>query len=338
MTTADGNLTSTAGSTVGVLLMTYGSPRGPEDVPAYLTRIRRGRTPAPDLVQEFQRRYRLIGGQSPLLAITQEQAQALEVLLNKANSDTRFRVAVGMQHAEPFIAEAYRDLTVGELAAGNRVDRLVGIILSPQYSPLIMGGYHRALDAAREDSDTIVESTVAGSWHDEPFFQQALAQRITEALHRLPSTARASAPVLLTAHSMPQSVVERDPGYVEQLRETADMVAAQAGLQQWHFAFQSAGHSPGEWLRPDLKELFPSLAAAGHRHVLVAPIQFVADHLEVLYDLDIAARDEAEDSGLHLHRTESLNCSPRFIEALAAIVQRSLAGQLSVGASSSRSG
>lgn len=307
--------------------MTYGSPRRPADVPAYLTRIRRGRTPAPELVREFQRRYRLIGGRSPLLSITRKQARALEVLTNNANPDTRFRVAVGMQHAEPFIAEAYRDLINGEVAAGNQVERLVAIILSPQYSPVIMGGYHRALDAARADTGTIVDTTVAGSWHDEPLFQHALAQRIAEALHRLPAPVRDSVPVLLTAHSMPRSVVERDPAYVEQLRVTAGTVATLAGLQQWQFAYQSAGHTPGEWLRPDLKELFPSLAAAGHRHVLVAPIQFVADHLEVLYDLDIAARAEAEDSGLHLHRTESLNCLPLFIEALAAVVQRSLAGR-----------
>lgn len=338
MTTEDSALTNKTGSTVGVLLMTFGSPRGPAEVPAYLTRIRRGREPTPELVQEFQERYRLIGGQSPLLAITQAQAQALEALLNKTNSGARFRVAVGMQHAEPFIAEACRDLTGGAIAAGNQVERLVGIILSPQYSPIIMGGYHRALNAASAESGTSVATTVAGSWHDEPLFQQALAQRITEAQDRLPAAVRASTPVLLTAHSMPQSVVERDPKYMEQLRETADMVAARAGLQQWQFAFQSAGHSPGEWLRPDLKELFPSLAAAGHRHVLVAPIQFVADHLEVLYDLDIAARAEAEDSGLRLHRTDSLNCSPRFIETLAAVVQRSLAVQPSIGTALSDSG
>ena len=318
--------------------MTYGSPRGPADVPAYLTRIRRGRTPAPELVREFQRRYRLIGGRSPLLSITRKQARALEVLSNNTNPDTRFRVAVGMQHAEPFIAEAYRDLINGEVAAGNQVGRLVAIILSPQYSPVIMGGYHRALDAARADTGTIVDTTVAGSWHDEPLFQQALAQRIAEALHRLPAPVRDSVPVLLTAHSMPRSVVERDPAYVEQLRETAGTVATLARLQQWQFAYQSAGHTPGEWLRPDLKELLPSLAAAGHRHVLVAPIQFVADHLEVLYDLDIAARAEAEDSGLHLHRTESLNCSPLFIEALAAVVQRTLAGRPYMDTANGRSG
>ena len=338
MTTEDSVLTNNTGSTVGVLLMTYGSPRGPDEVPDYLTRIRRGRTPTPELVKEFQKRYRLIGGRSPLLAITQEQAQALETLLNKANSGTRFRVAVGMQHAPPFIAEAYRDLTGGDIAAGNQVERLVAIILSPQYSPVIMGGYHQALETVRAETGSLVDTTVAGSWHKEPLFQQALAQRITEALHGLPAMVRDNIPVLLTAHSMPQSVVERDPAYVEQLRETADMVASRAGLRQWQFAYQSAGHTHGDWLRPDLKKLFPSLAAAGHRHVLVAPIQFVADHLEVLYDLDIAARNEAEESGLHLHRTDSLNCSPLFIEALAAVVQRSLAGQTSVGTASSRSG
>ena len=293
--------------TTGVALMTYGAPRDDADLPGYLARVRGGREPSAELVTEMRARYARIGG-SPLIAITAAQAAALEAALGDGH-----RVAAGMRFSDPSIADAVHDI----VARG--ADTLVGICLSPQWSPLLMGGYERSLAAAAAEAG--VPFRMAGAWHDEPAFAAALAERITEALGEIDDPA---VPVLLTAHSLPKRVFDTEQAYLAQLRETADQVAAAAGLDpaRWQWAYQSAGHTAEEWLRPDLKELFPALAAAGHRDVLVVPVQFLADHLEVLYDLDIAARDEAIAAGLRYHRITMPNTQPAFIGALAAVVRR----------------
>ncbi|HUQ16967.1 MAG TPA: ferrochelatase [Candidatus Saccharimonadales bacterium] len=293
--------------TTGVVLMTYGAPRDDADLPGYLARVRGGREPEAALVTEMRARYARIGG-SPLVAITQAQAAALEAALGPEH-----RAAAGMRFSDPSVTAAVRDV----VARG--ADTLVGLCLSPQWSPLLMGGYERALAAAAAEAG--VPSRMAGAWHDEPLFAAALAERINEALRDI---ADPEVPLLLTAHSLPKRVFDTEQAYIAQLRETADLVARAAGLapERWQWAYQSAGHTAEEWLRPDLKELFPALAAARHRDVLVVPIQFLADHLEVLYDLDVAARDEASAAGLRYHRTLMPNTQPAFIAALAAVVSR----------------
>jgi len=300
-----------------VLLMTYGSPSNREELIAYLRSVRAGREPEPDLVAEFLRRYELVGW-SPLIRITTAQGAALQELLDATDGPGRYLVEVGMLHSEPRIEAA-----VERLAAAG-VERVTGIVLSPQYSSIIMGRYNQVLEAAAGSGPLGakgVEVTVAGAWHDLPAFLDALAERTLQALAGLPDGGR-GVPVLFTAHSLPRAVVDREPGYVDQLMETAEAVAKRVGLdaEQWRFAYQSAGHSPGEWLRPDLKELFPDLARRGHRAVLVVPVQFLADHLEILYDLDVAAREEAEEAGIAFHRIELPNTQPAFIRALAGVV------------------
>jgi len=293
----------------GVLLMTYGSPASLDEagVGRYLAAVRGGRAADPDLVREFTRRYRVIGG-SPLIERTREQAAALERGLGDGTL-----VRAAMRFSEPSIDVVLREFSGAGLA------RVVGIILSPQYSPLLMGGYARALDAARElIGPSAPRVVVAGAWHREPALVEALAGRIREALDGT------SDPVLLTAHSLPRSVAEREPEYLAQLRESAELVASAAGLpiDQWQFCWQSAGHEPGEWMKPDFADLMPVLAAAGHRRVVVAPIQFLADHLEILYDVDVGARDQAEAAGLEFRRIDSLNDDPGLIEALASVIRR----------------
>jgi ferrochelatase len=304
---------------IGVLLMTYGSAATADEVPAYLASVRGGRAADPELVEEFRRRYRMIGF-SPLVRITQAQAQALQEVLDAEHGRGSFRVEVGMLHSEPRIDPALRRLA----AAG--VKRVVGIVLSPQWSPIIMGGYTRAIEAAGGHLGDGAEVTVAGPWHLLPEFIEALSDRVREALALLPAERRESVPVVLTAHSLPKAVVDREPEYLSQLMATVDAVVERAGLQpgRWQFAYQSAGHSPEEWLKPDLKDLFPALVAAGHREVLVVPVQFLADHLEILYDIDVAARQEAEEAGIDFHRIELMNTSPAFIRALSAVVAREL--------------
>ena len=325
---------------VGVLLMSFGTAATLDDVPAYLASVRGGKPAPDDLVAEFKRRFALVGG-SPLTRITTEQAAALEAHLNEGpgargqgpgtesgtsalpdprppTPDPRFVVRVGMRHAPPFIADGLREL------AGAGASRVVAVILSPQYSHVIMGGYLRAVDAARQAMGGELDVRVAGAWHDVDELMAGLTAKLRSALDRLEPAERASVPVLFTAHSLPRSVADGEPRYIEQLRTTASAVADRAALSpgQWTFAYQSAGHTREEWLTPDFKDLLPSLRANGHRTVLVAPVQFLADHLEVLYDIDVAAREEAEALGMQLVRTEMLNCDPALITALATVVHR----------------
>ncbi len=303
----------------GVLLMTYGSPASleREDIRAYLGRVRGGREPDPELVDEFTRRYRVIGG-SPLIRITSAQAAALAETLG-------WPVQVGMRFSEPSVLDGMRAL------AGAGVTKVAAIILSPQYSPLLMSGYARAIDEARTTlGGGAPDVLAAGAWHEEPKFVGALARRVTEALAGLSPEDRVAVRVLMTAHSLPKRVAEQEPDYLAQLRATAEAVAAKAGLadRDWTFCWQSAGHEPGEWMKPDFADLMPEIAAQGARSVLVVPVQFLADHLEILYDVDVGAREQAERCGLRFLRIASLNTDPDLIGALAAVARRTLkAGQ-----------
>jgi ferrochelatase len=301
----------------GVLLMTYGSPSSldREDVRAYLARVRAGREPDAELVDEFTRRYRVIGG-SPLVEITRAQACALEEAL-------AWPVEVGMRFSEPSIVAGIRAL------ADRRVDHVAAIVLSPQFSPLLMGGYAKAIDEARTElGGGAPRVEVAGAWHDEAAFVAALADRVRRALEDVPAEERDAVAVLMTAHSLPRRVAEQEPAYLAQLRDTAEAVAARAGIatDRWQFCWQSAGHEPGEWMKPDFADLMPDIAAAGGRSVLVVPVQFLADHLEILYDVDIGAREQAESCGLVFRRIDALNVDPGLIDALTAVARGTVTG------------
>jgi protoporphyrin/coproporphyrin ferrochelatase len=306
---------------VGVLLMTYGSPADLDDVPRYLAAVRGGRPAADELVAEFRRRYAVIGG-SPLIPITQAQAAAIESRLRAGDLDARG--AAGMRFSPPTVAEGLVRL------ADAGCEHVAGIIMSPQYSGLLMSGYERALsEAAAGLGNGAPDVRLVPAWYRAEGFLTAVAERIDEGLRRLPAEERDRAPVLLTAHSLPRRVADQEPGYLAQLRDTAELVADRAGLsaERWHFCWQSAGHEPGEWMTPDFADLVPELHRAGHRSVLVAPIQFLADHLEVLYDIDIGAREQAERAGMAFARIESLNLHPSFIGALADAAREALAPQ-----------
>ena len=308
--------------TLGMLLMTYGSPSGPDDMPRYLAAVRGGRPASDQVVAEFRRRYELIGG-SPLISITKAQAAALVERLAERGVDAR--ATVGMRFSEPSIAHGLNELA--ELGC----DQVVGIIMSPQYSDLLMSGYQQSITGAAAEIGTDAPPVrLAPAWHRNPRFLEAVARRIHDGLARLRSRERGRAPVLLTAHSLPRRVAEREPDYLAQLRETAEAVAERAGLapERWRFCWQSAGHEPGEWMAPDFADLLPELRAAGHKAVLVAPIQFLADHLEVLYDIDIGAREQAEAAGMSFARIESLNVMREFIDALADAALKAAADTL----------
>jgi protoporphyrin/coproporphyrin ferrochelatase len=311
---------SASDEAVGVLLLTFGSAVTSADVPAYLHSVRGGREPSAELVREFQRRFDVIG-RSPLIDITTAQAAALERALAGRHPGRGLCVAAGMLHSEPRVAGSMRALVAGG------VTRVIAIVLAPQYSPLILSGYERALVACTPEAAPGVPVRLAGAWHLTPSWIASLSERVAEALSGFEGAARERLAVVFTAHSLPRPVLERDPEYMAQIDETIAAVANRTGLApgSWTFAFQSAGHTPEEWLRPDLADVLPELRDAGNTDVLVVPVQFVADHLEILYDIDVAAAEQAAASGLRFHRIAMPNTSPRFIAALAEVVDRELA-------------
>jgi protoporphyrin/coproporphyrin ferrochelatase len=305
---------------LGVVLATFGSAVTADDVPAYLASVRGGREVPADLIAEFRRRYDLIG-RSPLIDITQAQATALQELLDSASDPRDTRVVAGMLHSDPSLTGAL------EALAADGARRIVVLVLAPQYSPIILAGYERVVTSWRS-AHPDVEVRIAGAWHLEPEWIAAISERVAEALARLEPEVRTRIPIIFTAHSLPRSVVDRDPGYITQLRDTATAIAGRLGLdgERWSFAYQSAGHTPEEWLTPDVKDLFPGLRAEGVTEILVVPLQFLADHLEILYDIDIAAGEEATEAGITMHRIALPNTQPAFIRALAAVVERERQG------------
>jgi ferrochelatase len=303
---------------LGVLLLSFGSAVTSDDVPQYLGSVRAGRVVPEDVIREFQRRYDIIG-RSPLIDITREQVRALQQLLEGEDGAGSWRVEVGMLHSEPRVAEGVDAL----VEAGAR--DVVAVVLAPQYSPIILAGYERAIAAAR-DQHPHVHFHIAGAWHTTSEWIDSLAERLAATIANLPGASRNATPVIFTAHSLPRAVVDRDPGYIDQLKETAQAVAARAGLpsDRWFFAYQSAGHTPEEWLTPDVKDVLPSLHSKGHDAVIIAPVQFLADHLEILYDIDVAARAEAASLNMTMHRIDMPNTSSTLIRALAAVARREL--------------
>ncbi len=305
-----------------VLLMAYGGPSRLEDVEPFLLDVRGGRATPPELVAEVRERYRAIGGASPILERSREQAAALEERLNLAGAGEvgdvgPWRVFVGMRHWHPYIRRAVEEIAVGGF------ERLVALCLAPQFSGISVGAYFRALDGALAAVPGGADLPVARipSWHDHPGFVAALADEVRHAVRRFPADELAGLQFVFTAHSLPEAALAEDDPYVRQVRETARAVAEEAGVPDGQVAFQSAGARPGAWLGPSLDQTLDALAGEDCRAVLVVPVGFVSDHVEVLYDLDVEAQARARELGLHLERTASLNAAPRFIDALADLVR-----------------
>jgi protoporphyrin/coproporphyrin ferrochelatase len=278
--------------------MAYGSPARIEDIRAYLEDIREGRPVSDEAVAELTERYRRIGGRSPLDEITERQRAALERELGVP-------VHVGMKHWRPRIAEAVE----ASLAGG--VERVVGVVLAPHYSALSIAGYRERLERALEGR---AELRFVESWHDHEPFLAVLADRVRGT----------DAHVVFTAHSLPERVLAMGDPYRDQLLETSRLVAERARVERWSFAFQSASETGEPWLGPDILEELDALHEQGVRDILVGPVGFVSDHLEILWDLDVEARERAAELGLRLQRIESLNDDPAFIRALAELVRQAL--------------
>ena len=284
--------------------MAHGTPASLSEMPEYLRVVRGGRPPSPELIEEMTHNYEAIGGASPLTAITIAQGDALAKRLGPD-----VPVVVGMRNWHPYISEAMKEL------AGRRVDRIIGLPLAPQFSTLSVQKY---VDAATAALPSGISFEAVNSFHAHPLLLQAFAERVREAEPRADET------VVFTAHSLPTRVIQSGDVYAAEVADTARGVAAQAGIENYDVAFQSAGRTPEPWIGPDLSEYVAAKAAAGARAFLVVPVGFVCDHTEILFDIDVQAAKAARDAGATLRRTESLNTSRTFIAALESIVRARL--------------
>ena len=295
------------GSDAAVLLMAHGTLERADQMPEYLRFVRGGREPSPQLVEEMVHNLEAIGGRSPLTDITLAQGRALQDRLTAEGYD--IPVFVGMRNWKPFIADAVRTITASGAA------RVIGIPLAPQFSTLSVQKY---MDAAQAALPPRMAFTCVRSFHDHPLLIEAFAERLSAA------HPEEDEEVIFTAHSLPQRVADGGDPYPQEVAATAKLVAARVGLPSYSVSYQSAGRTPEPWLGPDLPDFIRARAQAGARRVLIAPIGFVCDHTEILYDIDVAAAAAARESGIGFRRTESLNTSPTFMGALAALVAQAV--------------
>ncbi len=293
----------------GVLLLTYGTPASLEAVEAYYTHIRGGIRPSDSQLADLVSRYRAIGGSSPLIEITESQRSKLQARLEREGSSTR--VYCGMKHSPPFIAEAV------ERASSEGVDEMLGIPLTPHYSKMNTETYVLAVEMANDKARSKMRVDFVRSWNGSPTLIEAWAGRVREAQAKLPEDHS----LIFSAHSLPERTLAQGDQYRYKLLETAEAVASRLGREEWSFAFQSAGHTGEPWLGPDILEHLEGLYGEGRRSFLVAPIGFVSDHLEVLYDLDVECSGWARSKGASLVRCRMLNDSDEFIDCLHSLVE-----------------
>jgi protoporphyrin/coproporphyrin ferrochelatase len=284
------------------MLMAHGTPSSMDEMPEYLRLVRGGRPASPELVAEMRHNYEAIGGCSPLTALTRAQGDALSRALGP-----EIPVAVGMRNWHPFIKDALADL------AARGATRVIGIPLAPQFSSLSVTKYFDAASAALPAGTTLVP---VASFHAHPRLIDAFAERLRDAAPAADET------VVFTAHSLPARVIDAGDPYADEVAATAKAVAAQAGVARYLLAYQSAGRTPEPWIGPEIGSLVTEEATRGARRFLIAPIGFVCDHTEILFDIDVQAKAAAEAAGASLRRTASLNNSPAFIAMLADLVRR----------------
>lgn len=303
---------------IGVLVMAYGGPNSLDEVEPYLLDVRGHRPTPAHVVAEVRSRYAAIGGRSPILEKTTAQARALEAALG---GNGHFKAVVGMRHWQPRIAAGLASL------ADARIERVVGLVMAPHYSALSIELYFKQVDASRG----ALAIAPVREWHLLPGFLVALEDRIAEALDRFPEPQRDAVPLLFTAHSLPQRILESEDPYPAQLAATVAAVLARLGNENrdrvHRFAYQSAGRTPEPWLGPDVGTAVDELAALGHRSVLVVPVGFTCEHVEVLYDVDMELRRRANGLGVHLERIAMVNDHPAMIDGLADLVRHTAANQ-----------
>lgn len=307
---------------IGILVMSYGTPESLEDVEAYYTHIRRGNAPSAEQLKELKDRYEaIVGGVFPLRENTDRQVEALQAKLN--SGQIQYVCYQGLKHARPFIEDGV------EAMVRDGITQAIGIVLAPHYSVMSVGTY---IKRAKEKADACgIDMEFVESYHMHPELIDVLSRRVTAKLDEFEETgaARDEVRVLFSAHSLPERILAMGDPYRDQLLETSKAIADQAGVESWQFTWQSAGRTAEPWLGPDILDTMRELAEAQVKYVLSAPIGFVSDHLEVLYDLDIEAQALASELDMRLLRIDSLNSDPAYMSVLSDVV-RTKAGQLQV--------
>ncbi|MFC0189807.1 ferrochelatase [Fictibacillus aquaticus] len=302
----------------GLLVMAYGTPRSLAEVEPYYTHIRRGRKPSPEQLAELTERYEMIGGISPLAKITEEQAQKLEEYLNKQFTDREFKSYLGLKHIDPFIEDAVQSMKE------DGISEAVSLVLAPHYSTFSVKSYN---GRAAEETANIggPEITSVDSWYDEPGYIAYWTKEIQKVMAGIPEDERSETVVIFSAHSLPEKILQMGDPYPQQLQETADLIAKEAGIDNYTIGWQSAGNTPDPWIGPDVQDLTRDLYEEhGYKHFVYCPVGFVADHLEVLYDNDYECKVVTDELGVNYHRPPMPNARPEFIETLAEVVKKAL--------------
>ena len=300
-----------------LLLLAFGGPRSLKEVGPFLSRIMKGRRPSTEVLERVKERYRLIGGASPLLKITQGQAKGLEKKLSEKGHS--FKPYVGMRYGHPMIEETMKEIL------RDGIMEVVAIPMAPFESRESTGAYIEEVKRVQKNIGEVLKVSFVVGWHMHPLFLEAIREKVHEGLMGFTPEERKGVHLLFTAHSLPKSIVEKDP-YAREIEASIKGVLEGLERRSWHMAYQSKGVGPEEWVGPDVESVLKNLSEEGARKVLIVPIGFVSDHIEILYDIDILYREEAKSLGMKLRRTTSLNFSEKFIEALSAIVEEHMKG------------
>lgn len=296
--------------TDAILLMAYGTPERDEDIEPYFTHIRHGRPPSAESLANLRERYAAVGGQTPLRALTEDVAVRVADELRHRGDERP--IYIGMKHWHPYIAAAV------ERMAADGVTRATGLVLAPHYSRMSVGQYRKYFDEANATLGSPIELRMIDRWHDRPEFIDMMATLVREGLAQFPADRRDDVTVVFTAHSLPEKIRLWGDPYEQELADSARAVAAHMALRHWRQAWQSAGQTGEPWIGPDILDFLETLQAEGVRDVLQVPIGFVADHLEVLYDIDLEAKQKATSLGMTLHRTPLPNARPELVRAVVA--------------------
>lgn len=302
---------------VGLLVMAYGTPNKESEIEPYYTHIRHGHKPSEEALQDLKDRYKAIGGISPLAKITEDQAYSLGNRLNEVQDEYEFSVYIGLKHIAPFIEDAIEEM------AKDGIKEVASIVLAPHYSTFSIKSYNgRAKEECEKHGMKI---TSVESWYDEPKFIHYWSKAVKDTFGKMSQEERDTACLIVSAHSLPEKILQNGDPYADQLAETAKLITDEAGIKNYEIGWQSEGNTPDPWLGPDVQDLTRELyEQKGYRSFVYTPVGFVADHLEVLFDNDYECKVVCDELGAKYYRPEMPNAKPEFIDTLAGVVLKKL--------------
>ena len=303
--------------TMGLLVMAYGTPYSEDDIERYYTHIRRGRKPSEEALQDLKDRYKAIGGISPLARITEDQANGLCDRLNELQDDIEFKMYLGLKHIEPFVEDGVEEMKK------DGIEEAISIVLAPHFSTFSVKSYN---GRAKETADKLgIKLTSVESWYTEPKFIQFWSEKVSTAFAEMSEQERAKSCLIVSAHSLPEKIIANGDPYPDQLKETADLIAEAAGVENYEIGWQSAGQTPEPWIGPDVQDLTRDLhEEKGYTSFVYTPVGFITDHLEVLYDNDYECKIVCDEIGATYRRPEMPNVDPLFIDGMANVVLNKL--------------